>query len=150
VSDVEVTSVVAASPQAVWDRVASFDGVNYELGPFLRMTAPRDVRVLDASAVPLGRKWFRSWVLLLGLVPVDYDDLCVMELDEGRRFLERSSMLSMRVWQHERVIEPEGDGSRVTDRLTFETRGPTPHGLARAVVRFLFRHRHKRLRAWFR
>lgn len=64
-SDVEVSSVVAAPQTEVWDRVASFAGVNYELGPWLRMTAPAGVDSIELDQVPLGRKWFRSWVLLL-------------------------------------------------------------------------------------
>jgi ligand-binding SRPBCC domain-containing protein len=148
-SDVEVSSVVAAPQPEVWDRIASFAGVNYELGPWLRMTAPADVDSIEPDQVPLGRKWFRSWVLLLGVIPVDYDDLVVIEIDSGAGFLERSSMLTMRVWQHDRRLNPEGEGTRVTDRLTFTPRTLVPHALARVVIRFLFRHRHRRLRAWF-
>ena len=63
----------------------------------------------------------RSWILLGGLLPVDYDDLKLAELEPGRRFLERSRTLTFSVWQHERIVEPEGEGRcRVTDRLGFE------------------------------
>jgi ligand-binding SRPBCC domain-containing protein len=148
-SDVEVTSVVAAPPDAVWERIASFDGVNYELGPWLRMTAPRDVRTIEPAQVPLGQRWFRSWVLLLGLIPVDWDALVIVELEPGRRFLERSSMATLRIWQHERILEPADAGTRITDRLTFTPRRAISKRIARAVVGFLFRHRHRRLRAWF-
>ena len=148
-SDVEVSSVVAAPQPAVWDRIASFNGVNYELGPWLRMTAPAGIDSIEPDQVPLGSKWFRSWVLLLGVIPVDYDDLVVIEIDPGGGFLERSSMLTMKTWQHDRRLNPDGDGTRVTDRLTFTPRLLVPRPLARVAVRFLFRHRHRRLRAWF-
>jgi hypothetical protein len=150
--DVEVTSVVHAEPQAVWDRIASVAGVNHELGPWLRMTAPPEVEGIDVAGVPLGRRWFRSWVLLARVLPVEYDDLTIVELEPGRRFLERSTMLTLRVWQHERILEGEGAGAprtRVTDRLTFTTRRGVPKALATRIVRFLFRHRHRRLAAWF-
>jgi ligand-binding SRPBCC domain-containing protein len=148
-SDVEITSVVAAPQDVVWDRIASVAGVNHELGPLVRMTAPPHVDRIAMDALPLERIWFRSKVLILG-VPVDYDDLTIVQLEPGRRFLERSQMRSMRMWQHERILEAAGDGAtRVTDRLTFTTRALVPHALARAVVRLIFRHRHKRLAAWF-
>jgi ligand-binding SRPBCC domain-containing protein len=148
-SDVEISTVVPAPQDRVWERIASVAGVNHELGPLVRMTAPPGVDEIDIDSVPLGELWFRSRVLVLG-VPLDYDDLAIVELEPGRRFLERSSMRSMRVWQHERVLDPAGEAAtRVTDRLTFATRGPIPHALARAVVRALFRHRHRRLAAWF-
>jgi ligand-binding SRPBCC domain-containing protein len=146
---VEITSLVDAPADAVWDRIATFEGVNHELGPLLRMTAPSDIRDIDPEQVPLGRRWFRSWVLLFGVVPVDYDDLTIMEIEVGRRFLERSSMATMRVWQHERILEPAGNATHVTDRLTFTTRRGVPGPLAPVVIRALFRHRHKRLRSWF-
>jgi ligand-binding SRPBCC domain-containing protein len=148
VSDVEVSTRVGADPARVWDRVASIEGVNHELGPWLRMTAPPGVDQIDLDEVPLGKRWFRSRVLLFGVVPVDYDDLTVAELEPGRRFLERSTMFSMRVWQHERVLEPDGDGTFVTDRLTFTPRALVSKGVARRVVRAIFRHRHRRLAAW--
>ena len=99
---------------------------------------------------PLGRRWFRSWILLFGVIPFDYDDLCIERLEEGRGFLECSTMLSARTWEHERTLEPHsGGGTRVTDRVAFEPRlrfAARPH---RAVVEAIFRHRHRRLRKFF-
>jgi ligand-binding SRPBCC domain-containing protein len=148
-SDVELSTLIPASAAAVWQRVASVEGVNHELGPLLRMTAPSDVHDIDLSTVPLGRRWFRSWVLLFGVVPVDYDDLTIVELDSGKRFLERSQMFTMSVWQHERILTPDGGGTLVTDRLTFTPRLGFIKPFARVIVGALFRHRHRRLRSWF-
>jgi ligand-binding SRPBCC domain-containing protein len=80
---------------------------------------------------------------------VEYDDLTVVRLEPGRGFLERSSMLSLRVWEHERTLEAAPGGCLVTDRLRFEPRLPGTTGVARATVAFLFRHRHRRLRRRF-
>lgn len=149
--DVEISTALAIGAAVTWDRIASIDGVTDELRPWLRMTAPPGTDQIDLTAVPLGERWFRSRILLFGVLPVDYDDLTIVELEPGRRFLERSSMLSMRVWQHERIVEPEPSGGcRVTDRLTFEPRRLVPHALARRIVRALFDHRHRRLAAWSR
>jgi len=49
VRTVEEESVVAAQPDAVWARVSTFEGVNDELRPLMRMTAPARVRALDPS-----------------------------------------------------------------------------------------------------
>jgi ligand-binding SRPBCC domain-containing protein len=146
---IEASSTLAAPPAAVWDRIASMEGINHELGPWMRMTSPRGAE-LSVEQVPLGRRWFRSWVLLLGVVPFDYDDLCVERLEPGRGFLERSKMLSARTWEHERTLEPLPDGgTRVTDRVAFEPRVPVIRRLHRAVIAATFRHRHRRLRGWF-
>jgi ligand-binding SRPBCC domain-containing protein len=147
--ELTTTSTLAAPPAAVWQRIASMEGINHELGPWLRMTSPRGTE-LSVDQVPLGRRWFRSWVLLGGVIPFDYDDLCVERLEPGRGFLERSSMLSAGVWEHERTLEPlAGGGTRLTDRVAFEPRVAVIRRLHRAVIAATFRHRHRRLRAWF-
>lgn len=143
-----VTSVVAAPPQEVWDRISTMDGVNDELGPWFRMTHPPHLTRLTPEAVPLGRKAFRSWIRLGGVLPVDFDDLTIVRLDPGRGFLERSTMLSQALWEHERTLEAHGpDGSRtqVTDRLVHRPRLPVAGQAQTALFRQVFRHRHRRL-----
>jgi hypothetical protein len=145
------SSVVAQAAEHVWARATSEEGINHELRPILRMTMPAGLRGKTIADVQVGVPLGRSWILLFGLIPVDYDDLKLAELGPGNRFLERSSMLSMRVWQHERSVEQVDAAScRVTDRLSFELRRPMAWipgsaRLARAVVAALFRHRHRRL-----
>jgi hypothetical protein len=147
--DVEQTSEIAAPAAQVWERAVTPEGINHELAPILRMTMPRGLRDATIDDVTVGEPLGRSWLLLFGFLPVDYDDLALAELDPGRRFLERSSMLSMRVWQHERIVEPIDEGScRLTDRLTFTPRLPGMRGLARRIIAFLFRRRHARMAAW--
>jgi ligand-binding SRPBCC domain-containing protein len=147
---VEQESIVAAPPDAIWARVSTFEGVNDELLPLMRMTAPAHVRALDPSQVVLGERIFRSWVLLFGVIPIDYDDLTLIALEPGSGFHERSRMLSMRVWEHKRTLEPTGDAAtRVSDRLSFEPRLPGSGPLLERFIRATFRHRHRRLRRRF-
>jgi ligand-binding SRPBCC domain-containing protein len=148
------TSRVAAPADAVWRRAVSPEGINHELGPWLRMTMPASIRGMGIDDVPLGEPLGRSWILLFGLIPVDYDDLLLAEREPGRRFLERSRLLTMATWQHEREVRAVGEGCEVADRLAFELRRglaavPGAQRMARAVIAWLFRHRHRRLVAWF-
>jgi hypothetical protein len=157
--EVVVTSAIAAPASEVWARVVTAAGVNDELGPWLRMTVPRRYREqagdLNVDDVPLNETIGRSWVLLFGLIPVDYDALKLVEREPGRRFQEDSTMLSLSRWRHERIVEPAGEGAcTVTDRLQFTPRRPLrwipgSSRLAEAIVGFLFRHRHRRLRSHF-
>jgi hypothetical protein len=130
-------------------------GINDELRPWMRMTMPRPLRGKTIDDVEPGQRLGRSWLLLFGLIPFDYDDLGLAELGPGHRFLERSTMLSMRSWEHERTIVPAGENAcEVTDRVAFELRRPlvVVPGLAagvRAVLRRLFAHRHRRLARHF-
>jgi hypothetical protein len=145
----EVESVVPASPATVWARVSTMAGVNDEFWPLLRMTCPEPATRLDPATVPLGRRAFRSWLLLFGVFPFDYDDLCLVRIEPGRGFLESSTMLSQRRWVHERTLEDVPDGCRVRDRITFEPRLPFGGAAFRVVFRLAFRYRHHRLQRAF-
>ena len=147
---VSLCSRLPVPASAAWEHATSFEGVNHELMPLMRMTAPKGFRSLDSGEVVLGQRLFRSWVFLFGFIPFEYDDLTLVELEPGRRFLERSPMMSMKLWQHERIVEPdESGGCTVTDNLAFEPRLSLMRPLARAIVGFQFRHRHRRLQRRF-
>ena len=149
---VERSSRLPCPAPEVWAAAVTPVGINDELRPLLRMTIPRPLRGKTIDEVEVGVPLGRSWILLGGLLPVDYDDLCLAELEPGRRFLERSRTLAFEVWQHERVIEPQGERAcTVTDRLGFELKAPLRRlpgaaALAAAIVGFVFGHRHRRLR----
>jgi ligand-binding SRPBCC domain-containing protein len=146
------SSLLAIPAERMWERATTPAGINYELRPVLRMTMPRELRGVGLDDFPVGRPAGRSWILLGGVLPVDFDDLCLVELEPPRRFLERSSTLTFSVWEHERLVEPDEDGCRVTDRLGFELRCglrrvPGAARIARLIVGALFSHRHRRLRS---
>lgn len=148
---VETSVEVRADAQIVWDRVVSPEGINHEMRPWMTMTMPRAARGLTVETVPLGQPVGRAWLRLFGLVPFDFDHLTIVELEVGRRFLERSTMLSMRRWEHERTLTPVEGGTHVRDRVTFQPRLPIP-GLAVVLARVVdafFKHRHRKLRTYF-
>ena len=147
------TVALAAPAEEVWERATTLEGVNEELRPWLRMRPPANLRGARISDLEPGVPAGRCWLLLGGILPVDYDDLTLVDI-ESRRFLERSRMLTMETWQHERLVEPAAEGCVVTDRLTFRLRPalallPGSERLAHAVVGALFRHRHRRLAAMY-
>ena len=141
-----VSSRLAASPDEVWSRAVSVEGINHELGPWVRMTVPRG---LDIDALHLGQLG-RSWILLFGMLPVDYDDIGLAVFEEGRGFRERSTMASARAWHHDRELVPlPAGGTRVVDEIGFEPRVGAFAGLQAFVFQAMFRHRHRRLRRHF-
>lgn len=142
---------VPATASAVWDRVIHPDGINHEMRPWMTMSMPRGARDLTVENVPLGKPLGRAWLRLFGVIPFDYDHMTVVELEPGRRFLERSTMLSMRRWEHERTLTPVSGGTRVHDRVALQPRLPIPglDALLARLVDAFFRHRHRKLRAYF-
>ncbi len=142
-------SLVAAPRERVWERVTTPEGVNAELMPIVRMALPPGIERLDVESVPVGTPIGRCRLLLFGLIPFDWDDLTLERLEAPAGFHEVSSMASMRIWEHERTLEPVEGGCRVTDRVGFLPRVPFPAVWVRPLFRTVFRHRHRRLRAHF-
>src|SRR5262249_22481962 len=101
-----VASHLKAPAARVWEHASTFAGVNRELRPLVRMTHPRGVKALTPESFPLGRVAFRSWILLFGVVPVEYDDVTLVELEPGRGFREASRMMLVRQWGHSREVSP--------------------------------------------
>jgi hypothetical protein len=148
-AEVTVTSELEAAAEAVWARAIDPAGINNELRPLMRMTVPAGAADFGLDDPEPGRIG-RSWILLFGFLPFDYDDITVVRVEPERSFLERSTMLSQRLWEHERTLDPLGENRcRITDRIAWEPRLPLPGAWLRPLVRFVFNHRHKRLRgAW--
>jgi len=133
----------------VWRRVTSVTGFRDEFAPWFRVGIPRGVESLTTATAPLGRPLGRVWVLLLGFIPVDYDDITLVSLDPGLGFHECSPMLTQREWVHKRRLEPTDSATVLTDDISFVPRRGVPGSLYRAVTVRIFRHRHRRLQRWF-
>jgi ligand-binding SRPBCC domain-containing protein len=146
----EKRSFVNAPVDDVWRFVTSPAGINHELMPVMRMTVPRHLKGKTIRDVSVGEKIGRSWFLLFGLVPFDFDDITIAELHHGHRFLERSTMFSMAFWEHERTVDEADGGCEVRDRVTFRLRPPMrfipgAHRVLAWILHKLFVHRHRRL-----
>jgi hypothetical protein len=146
---IERSSLVAAPAADVWARVVTPEGINDEFRPWLTMSMPKSAAEVSIDTLELGKPVGRSWIRLFGVLPVDYDDLTIVEVEPGRRFLEQSRLFSAPQWQHERIVEPVvAGGSRITDRLTFTPRrgfgllGPR-------LIQLIFWYRHRRLVRYF-
>jgi ligand-binding SRPBCC domain-containing protein len=149
-ASVERSSLVPAPAADVWARVVTPDGINDEFWPWLTFSIPTGSIPAGAGGITIdtievGKPVGRCWLRLFGILPVDYDDLTIVELEPGRRFLEQSRLFSAPQWQHERVVEPVDDTStRLTDRLEFTPRrgfgllGPR-------LIRLIFWNRHRRV-----
>lgn len=148
-TELRFESLLAADRRAVWDVISTPAGINAELWPWLRMTFPPGVERLTPETVPLGRRLCRSWVLLGGVLPIDYDDVTLLAVDPPRGFEERSRMLTSRVWAHRRTLEVRGAGCLLVDVVGFEPRVGLLRPVVRRVVGAVFGLRHRNLRRRF-
>jgi ligand-binding SRPBCC domain-containing protein len=141
-------SKLHAPTELVWEWITSVKGISAEMWPFFRMTTPKGIRSLSDLQIKPGVRMFRSYVFLFGVLPIDYSDMTLVELDSGSGFVEQSPMGSMKSWRHERRIVPcLSDPSAVllVDQLTFRPR--IAKRLVEWFIRHVFTHRHKVLRA---
>lgn len=123
----------------------SIAGVNYELMPLVRMTAPAQWRQTPIAHWPETAHVFNSVLLLFGFIPIDLHRFGLLATGP-RGFRESSNSLIMRSWRHDRTIEARETGVRVIDRVEFEPRLRLLGVLLTPVYRQVFRHRHRRLR----
>ena len=102
----EVSSRIGAPAAEVWAFATTAAGINEELMPIVRMTVPRglegDFAIADVVAP---QRLGRSWLLLGGLIPFDWDDIGIERIGPGFAFSERSTMLSQRAWHHDRSVD---------------------------------------------
>jgi hypothetical protein len=105
--------MLEAEPEAVWARVTTPEGINAELMPLIRTTVPDGPSPMDLDSIELGKPIGRSWVLLLGFLPIECDEIKLVELAPPRGFVQRGRLLSQRHWRHERTIEPLEEGGCV-------------------------------------
>lgn len=135
-----------AVPQAkAWQWITSVEGITAEMMPLMRMSVPRGVRNITTVDFEPGKRLFRSYIFLFGVLPFDFSDLTLTELTPGVGFVEESPMGSMKSWKHVRTLEAIPGGTRLKDSLTFEPRFP-PRAVTRWFIQRFFAHRHKVLR----
>jgi len=143
-------SKLHAPAERVWDWITSIEGISAEMRPFFRMTTPRGIRSLRDLQITPGVPSFRSYVFLFCVLPVDYSDMTLLEINSGHGFVEQSPMGTMRLWRHERRIVPypaDPGAVLLTDQLTFSPR--MAKRLVGWFIRRVFSHRHEVLKKKF-
>lgn len=142
---------VPASVDRVWQFVTRPEGINYELGPYMKMTVPKTFRGKAIGDVTAGTHIGKSLLLLFTVIPFGFDDITITGIEPGRMFREESAMTGMRTWIHHRTLEPVDGKTVVTDAITLVPIVPIP-GLIRllaAILSAFFGHRHRRLTRYF-
>ena len=103
----QVSSTLEVTPMEVAG-LLTMKGVNKELSPLIRMTAPSEWSDRAIFEWPTGRTLFSSWILLFGVIPIDRHSFFFQSIDRQRGFVEESSSLTNRLWCHSREIDWSG------------------------------------------
>ena len=144
----QVSSNLQLNPDDV-DGLLTMRGVNRELHPFIRMTAPSDWSGKAIFEWPTGKVLFASWILLFGFFPIDRHRFFFQHIDRQRGFSEESSSLTNKLWRHQRDIDSNGASCRITDTVEFQCRLPFLVYVLGPVYHLVFKHRHRVLRSCY-
>jgi len=144
----EVSSNLKISPENV-DELLTMKGVNREMSPLIRMTAPSEWSSKPIFEWPAGKVLFSSWILLFGILPIDRHTFFFQSIDRQRGFAESSSSITNKVWHHRRDIKMNEALPQITDTVEFKCRLPMLAYVLAPVYRFIFTHRHRVLRSYY-
>lgn len=124
----------------------SMEGVNAELSPLVRMTAPEAFSARGILEWPVKRQLFCSWILLFGFLPIDRHRFFLAAINPNEGFSERSTSWTNKYWCHDRTVVTLKAGCRVTDAVNFRSRIPFVDILLKPIYRLVFLWRHRNLR----
>jgi len=145
-----ISSHLGCTASELWGHAITPQGINRELFPLLKMTSPKSYQNRSGmTGVPLNQKLFRSWILLFGVIPVEYDDITVVEMIPEQKFVEVSTMCTQKVWRHERRFTQVSEVCEVTDQVTFEPKLKLFGPVQLMIFRLVFQLRHKNLKRIF-
>lgn len=138
-------SILKVSPEQFWSSM-SMESVNWELAPWVRMSAPTQWRACAIDQWRTGELLFKSWILLFGVLPSDLHSVRLLHIDAAGGFVEASSSWMNREWRHERRTQAHPQGCLLEDVVTVTGRLPWITAALMPVYRLVFAHRHRRLR----
>lgn len=128
----------------------TMSGVNAELSPLVRMTAPESFSVGNILDWPEQQELFQSWILLFGFLPIDRHAFFLEGVNRNEGFSERSTSLTNEYWCHKRKVVSTSSGCRVTDTVRFKSRIPLIDVLFKPSYQVVFWCRHRNLRRRYR
>ena len=140
--EMEITLPVGATQLS--NELLNMKGVNSELWPYLKMTAPNNWYEKSIKEWPINQYLFRSKVLLFGILPVDIHRF-KFDSVSNTGFKESSVSLLNSLWCHERTVVSNGSNTSVKDAVYYQSRCGLLGVLIKPAYKLIFKHRHKRL-----
>ena len=137
-------STLPVTPEIAWGWITEVHSLRQEMRPWLWMSIPLGLRNLQDVQVQPGTPLFTSQLWLFGVLPLGTSKLTLLTLEPGKGFVEQSPMTGMRLWRHERTLQPLDGGTQVVDQLTVDPL--LPDFIVRAFLQLFFSSRHRVLR----
>ena len=132
-------------PELLKKELFTMSGVNYELAPTVKMSAPEQWVSKSITEWPVNKEIFTSTISFFGVIPIDRHRFKLLSVSSAG-FVESSSSVFNSVWSHERTITKSGSGANVKDVVGYQNKISLLGTLLKPFYRSIFTHRHKRLK----
>ena len=142
----EVESDLSVEPAKLYRELLNISGVNRELAPYIKMSAPKQWSVKPICEWPVGEFLFYSRVTLFGLIPIDSHGFKFSTVSESG-FSETSKTFMHKEWNHTRSIVKADEGSKVRDHIEYKSKLGFFGYILMPVFKAIFKHRHNKLKA---
>jgi len=143
-------SLINISKENLWKSIWSFDHINKEIAPLFRMTSPSiDLDTIDPKSIPLNQQLFKSYIFLFKIIPIDIHSFMLKSIIEFEFFEETSSSLMMKHWNHTRALKARGPQTLLIDKIEYQHRLGFMGQICFPIYKFVFAHRHKKLRSFY-
>lgn len=136
---------LSVSTDQLSSELLNMSGVNYELFPIIRMSAPKLWSKRPISEWPVEDEVFASAVLLFCFIPIDVHRFRFQSVS-GMGFKESSKSLINLLWIHERLISEDHNGAKVLDIVHYRSKFRFLGSLTKPIYQAIFTYRHHRLK----
>jgi hypothetical protein len=139
---IELSTFLAAEPDAVWRHVQTSALLHHVASPLIRF---KPLEGAFPSRWQPGK--YRANMLLFGVLPIGWQAVVIdhPEPEGDTRFIRDNGFGPLvRRWDHLIAIRPEGSGTRYVDRVTIDAGLLTP--VVAAFARVFYAHRQRRWR----
>jgi hypothetical protein len=142
----QIASNLSADAGTLNRELFNMEGVNRELSPWIRMSAPPEWRDKPITEWPCRVSLFTSVIYLFGWIPIDRHHFRLDRVSDTG-FSERSRSVLNREWNHRRAVSACGTGCTVRDSVDYRSHlGPLGY-LFLPIYRLVFMARHRKLKS---
>jgi len=139
-------SILNIERKRLWDNIHTFERVNFELFPMMKMTTPSAYKIMPLENFPVNVFVFKSIVLLFGLIPIEVSSIRLKFVKKNEGFIEESKMLLSRDWKHTRNLSNVDGKCKLEDIIEVRPRWFLLKPVLWVFIKLLFANRHRRVK----
>jgi len=142
-------STINTNKKELWNSICTFQQLNDELLPVLKMTSPPKYNCIRFENFPIKSYVFVSAILLFRVIPIDRYYVRLMRVIPDSGFVEISKSIFTKKWIHIRKLEESSNCCTIIDKLEVVPRCIVFKPLIWLLIKSVFFTRHENLKSRF-